>query len=222
MRRPGRQAAEPPPLAAVPPVDARVELSWPGTGRRPYRSLVDEHGAGTFAVLAPLPGPDLPALDVGPVTVSWQTARGITELRTVVVATGASGTVPLWWLVPAGPPCFVQRRSFVRVPATVIVRLEGPDGPTAAVSTDISEGGVGCWLPGEVGDPWAFTQVTLPLAERTLVAAIRPIRVDGHPGRDRLWLGAGFVDLSDADATELRRHVYQRQISLRRRMDRAG
>lgn len=198
----------------LPAVDERVQVSWRGCGGA-LSSRVEDHGAEGFAVLAPLPPEGVPdAVEGASVTVSWPTPRGVHRLPTVLVAAATSGGVPVWWLAPAGELSVVQRREFVRVPASVIVRLEGPLGAVAGASVDLSEGGLAVRLSKDDVDPWALCGVTVPVEDRTLEASIRVVRAGRDPGTGRWSVGAGFVELASDAGDHLRRHVYLRQVAL--------
>ena len=205
----------------LPPLDERIALSWPDCGGA-MSSRVEDHGADRFAVLAPLPPVGVPDPVPGSnLTVAWPTPRGVHRLPSTLLSSETSGGVLLWWLTPTGALSVVQRREFVRVPASVIVRLEGPLGPVAGASVDISEGGLAVRLSKDDVDPWELSAVTVPVDDRSLVATIRVVRAGRDPGSGRWSLGAGFVELPPGAEDHLRRHVYLRQVALRRIASRA-
>jgi hypothetical protein len=212
-RRRGEPQTSPTP--SLPPPDVRLELGW-GDSQVLFPSRVDGTGDGAFAVLAPLtPAGVGDPVDAGPLHVRWSTPRGVHQLPVERLAVETSGRAALWWLSPAGPLRTLQRRSFVRVPASLQVRLDGPEGSFAAVSFDVSEGGVGCRLVEEGADPWMFSGIDVTTSGLAIVTTVRTVRaVRDTDGR---WsLGAGFVDLPGNSAAQLRRHVYTRQLALRR------
>lgn len=219
------RVGRPSPVAPVtlPPLDGRVELAWAGCNGMSFRSRVEEEGPGVFAVLAPL---GIPAgtgqRELSMLTVTWQSHRGVHRLPCELLAVGASGAERLWWVSPSGPISVLQRRQFVRVPAALSLCLDGPCGPCSAVSVDISEGGLGCQLTGHKLDPWVFNTVTIPINDRAMVTSIKPVRVGVDQATGQRLLGAGFVDLGRDTAVQLRRHVYARQILLRRMAGHAG
>lgn len=204
----------------LPSLDMRVELEWPGCDG--YRSRVEEVGSTVFCVLAPLSFSSRPPGEGTPLSVRWQTSRGVYVLPVELLTVGMSGPVRLWWLGATGPVSVIQRRAYVRVPASVPIHLDGPCGPSPAVSVDLSEGGLSCRLAGHRLDPWVFNEVSIPIDEQSLVAAIRTVRVGVDPLTGRRLLGAGFVDLPREVAAHLRRHVYARQIGLRKVNGRAS
>lgn len=222
MSRVGRRVP-PAELPVLPALDLRVNLAWAGCDGSPYPSRVEEHASTVFAVLAPLALPVGTAPgEGGLLTVSWQTPRGIYRLPSELLAVKVSGGERLWWLAATGPVSVLQRRAYVRVPASLAIRLDGPCGPSPAVSIDLSEGGLGCRLTGHGLDPWVFDEVTIPIDDQPVVTSIRTVRYGIDPATGRRLLGANFVDLPRDTAAHLRRHVYARQVGLRRVAGRAG
>src|ERR671916_303596 len=144
------------------PKTAPADTLWPDAGqhlrvtleRFPERmqSHVLFSGDPSFLIIA---GPirfqrDIPCQPGELVEISWIHPRGVCTLQTKVVQYELFD-IPCWRVQPVADVTLVQRRQYVRVPAVLPVTVVTSGGRAETTTRDLSEGGLGCGLPEELG-----------------------------------------------------------------------
>ena len=146
------------------------------------------------------------------VDVSWLSPRGRYEQRCVVIEHAAGGARQ-WRLRPMRRPVLIQRRRYIRVTASVPVRVVVDGERVLGTTIDISEGGFRIHLPRR----------DLPLLSRTTVHATLGSARIGSTGfvlraSDAPNGGTDLVIAFEAntdDAAAIRRFVLNAQLRAR-------
>ena len=126
--------------------------------------------------------------------------------------------LPQWQVKPAGVARTEQRRSAVRVHAESAATIIRDRQAFAATLVDLSEGGMRTTLADAetvigVGD---LVSVILKFDKVEHDMRARVVRVQVEPGEPRT-IAARFLDLTQMQADELRRHVFTEQTRVRAR-----
>ena len=149
--------------------------------------------------------------------VLWEDANGPHQLP-CDMGNVLTRELPQWQVKPAGVARTEQRRSAVRVhaesPATIIRDRQA----FGATLVDLGEGGMRATLEDAetiigVGD---LVSVILKLEKVEHDMRARVVRVQVEPEQPRT-IAANFLDLTQTQADELRRHVFAEQTKLRAR-----
>jgi c-di-GMP-binding flagellar brake protein YcgR len=128
---------------------------------REFPSRIENLESGAIVIGSPAgAGAALLASGARNVDVSWLSPRGRYEQRCVVVEHAAGGARQ-WRLRPLRRPVLIQRRRYIRVTASMPVRVVVDGERVLGTTIDISEGGFRIHLPRR----------TLPELSRTTVQA---------------------------------------------------
>ncbi|MCC5948135.1 MAG: PilZ domain-containing protein [Nitriliruptoraceae bacterium] len=192
-------------------------------GRLRRRTRV-EHVEGTRVwVVAPLrpAGEVWPLVEGSPVAVTWVTDRGVRTAQATLAA--VEGDDVVLWVVEVRSVEQTQRRQAYRLEITLPVSFDGPAGPVAGQTRDLSETGARCRVPKavlqpEVGDvlgvSFVLDEVTTFAAEARVLRVAEP----DEPALRREFLDVGILllDLDGEAAETLRRYVLEEQLRRRR------
>jgi hypothetical protein len=150
-------------------------------------------------------------------TVAWEDANGPHILPCDLTAVLAR-ELPHWQVRPVGPARTEQRRRHVRVlstdPVTIVRDREALPGGLI----DLSEGGMRCVLhdPDTVVGVGDTLSAIWRIEGREHDLRARCVRVIVTPGTPRV-IALAFLDLSQTQGDELRKHVFNEQTRARAR-----
>jgi c-di-GMP-binding flagellar brake protein YcgR len=146
------------------------------------------------------------------VDVSWLSPRGRYEQRCVVIEHTAGGARQ-WRLRPLRRPVLIQRRRYIRVTASVPVRVVVDGEKVLGTTIDISEGGFRVHLPRRTLPELSRTTVHATMGSAHISSTGFVLRVSDTPngGTDVV---IAFEAESD-DATAIRRFVLNAQLRAR-------
>ena len=201
---------------------------WPVAGtqlrvaldRYPERLLshVMYEGDGTYLIVA---GPmrfsrDIPCQAGEEVELSWVHPRGICSVSTTVVGYELFD-IPCWRVRTVGEVQLVQRRMYVRIAAVLPVTVVTQHGRAETTTRDISEGGIGCGLPEElgvaIGDP---VTLTMDIGGEPTTLESSAVRV--VPEREgSVAVGLSFENVRPAVGDRIRKLVITLQLAERQR-----
>jgi hypothetical protein len=114
-----------------------------------------------------------------------------------------------WHLAPTGPAERSQRRKAVRARLTAPVYLPWLDGQLVGETVDLSEAGVRVLVDGWGLPPEAGTRLEVSIALADEALDLRGEVVRQQSSGPRWLLSMRFLDVSDRDADQLRRRVFQ-------------
>lgn len=198
-----------------------------------HASRVEGVADGVLTLGRPLDLPADSALGVGsPLEVSWTEATGAFDRVVEIVAATREGAVALWQTRPVGPAMRTQRRAHVRValgqPMTLTLeRL----GTVRALLVDLSEGGVRCRVDARDSTGATDDEHPAPLAEGEqggVSFTLQGVDFDLPATVYRAVPDGTAVDLvlrldvTERQATEVRRALFAEQVRLRRLMGTAA
>lgn len=151
--------------------------------------------------------------------LAWRTEGGYASARAKVHSV-EEGALTLWhmWVQPEVK--VIQRREFVRAPDNAEADLVVGTEETTAQLVDLSEGGAACIVKRfEVLNPDAEPlTISLHVEDTNIRLAAELIRQD-FVDLGKLIVALRFVNATDAEAEMIRRHVFGRQLLLRRTPD---
>jgi c-di-GMP-binding flagellar brake protein YcgR len=165
-----------------------------------YSSRIEHVEADSVAIVAPV-GASAALLASGSrdVQLSWLSLRGRYEQRCELIEHAAAGT-RLWRLRATGRPVLIQRRRYVRVTASVPVRVfvDGEDMPGTTV--DVSEGGFRVRVPRRTISELAHTTVQATLSGAHIAVPGYVLRSTDLPSDETEAVIAFEADGGDAEA----------------------
>lgn len=196
-----------------PDAGERVDVGTPG--RAAYPTWVDDVSGGTVTVVAPpdIPVGELPALG-GAVSLRWYNARGRHLAQATLASVSAQGD--LLWVLDLGDVEVHQDRLYVRGGGGEPVRLSAAGTSVEAAVVDLGERSVRARFSGLVLTAGAPAGVQLMLEGERLELTGTVLRVvpdPVHPWAEVVVL----FDPSEAQATVIRRHIFQSQLRARAR-----
>ena len=158
--------------------------------------------------------------------VIWSDPTGLTVLNAELTETRAQGPVGLWVVQPVGEPWREQRRRFVRVPVTGLVRVVpvAPDQYGFAVASfaarfvDVSEAALRCAVAASDARALSVGSVlvlvfTVDTEVFELMASVISL-ARSRRYEDTVDLVAAF-EVTEERAMTLRRLVFEQQIRIR-------
>jgi hypothetical protein len=150
-------------------------------------------------------------------TVLWEDANGPRLLPCDLTAVLAR-ELPHWQVRPSGPARSEQRRRHVRVLSTDPVTIVRDREALAGGLIDLSEGGMRCVLhdPDTVVGVGDTLSAIWRIEGREHDLRARAVRVIVRPGEPRV-VALAFLDLTQTQEDELRRHVFTEQTRARAR-----
>lgn len=125
-------------------------------------------------------------------------------------------SIPTWTCKFDGPAELVQRRAFVRVPEDAQAHLHFSDRTVDVQIMDLSEGGLRCTARAfPVGIDHLPCYADLLIANHQVMLPANVVRVEEQLD-GTMELGVQFYDVADIHANLIRRHVFSRQLHLRK------
>jgi c-di-GMP-binding flagellar brake protein YcgR len=181
-------------------------------------SLVEDLLDVDLVVAAPLDLADDQGAEVGErLTIAWEAPNGPRQLPCDLLHV-LTRELPHWQVRPAGPVRTEQRRRHVRVLSTDPVTIVRDRQALPGDLVDLSEGGMRCTLHDAetvigVGDS---VSAIWRIEGREHDLRARVVRVVVTPDTPRT-VSLAFLDLTQTQEDELRRHVYTEQTRARAR-----
>jgi c-di-GMP-binding flagellar brake protein YcgR len=194
----------------VPSAPVLVRVAQPNSTE--YPSRVEDIDADTFIIGAPASATAaLLASGSREVEVSWLSPRGRYEQLCLLVENNTAAKQ--WRLRPLRRPVLIQRRRYVRVSASVPVRVYADGVDTPGTTVDVSEGGFRVRLPRR-----AISELARTTVQATMGGA--EVAIPGYVLRstDVLVDQTEAVIAFDADGSEaeaIRRFVLNTQLRAR-------
>lgn len=167
--------------------------------------------------------------------LTWTMETGVYVLPVTLVGTSTDGLVRLWHLEANGDIWAQQRRDYVRVPLSGLIRMtprpvdarpttpsaEGVDtcSPFEGGLLDVSEVAARCVVPLGVDDPRATVGMRLQCRftigddDFDIIGVVVIVRAGDSSNESRIVVR---FEHSEAAASALRRHVFRIQLELRR------
>ena len=146
------------------------------------------------------------------VDVSWLSPRGRYEQRCVVIEHAAGGARQ-WRLRPLRRPVLTQRRRYIRVTASVPVRVVIDDEKVLGTTIDISEGGFRIHLPRRALAELSRTTVHATMGSARISSTGYVLRASDAPNGGTDVVIAFEANSDDAEA--IRRFVLNAQLRAR-------
>jgi c-di-GMP-binding flagellar brake protein YcgR len=165
-----------------------------------YSSRIDHLEADSVAIVAPS-GASAALLASGSrdVQLSWLSLRGRYEQHCELVEhVAASGR--LWRLRPTRRPVLIQRRRYVRVTASVPVRVFVDGEDMAGTTVDVSEGGFRVRVPRRTISELAHTTVQATLSGAQIAVPGYVLRSTDVPSDETEAVIAFQADGGDGEA----------------------
>lgn len=206
------------PVDALPPLNQPVTIETEDGVEHPSR--VQDVGPVTLMLSRPvdvLVGHELGRGSV--VQLLWTVEGGLLTRPVEIVASTNEGLVGLWEVAPVGPATRLQRRAHVRVPVTATMTVTVGDEDHKAVLVDLSEAALRCRIDGprpEEDDPLAEgakAQVAFTVSGQDFSLPATVYRQEPVEGAVELVM---LLDITDREATELRKLLFAEQVRLRR------
>jgi hypothetical protein len=207
-------------VGPLPAVGTVGEVTIDGHDRRWLTRIDDRDGTHLVLVAPTRPRGEAILPEVGAVVrFGWAAETGFREAAGVLAGTGED--VVATWVLAVRTVEKRQRRGAFRLAVSVPVELVLGARTLAAITRDLSEGGLRCVLPlGSQGEPGDRVEVRLALPDAPPVEAAatvvrRRVEPPSAAGPGEVELGVAFVDADPSRAEALRRFVFAEQ--LRRR-----
>ena len=203
---------------ALPALNQPVTLETEDGVEHPTR--VQDIGPATLMLTRPidvLVGHELGRGSV--VQLLWTVDGGLLSRPVQIIASANEGLLGLWEVAPIGPAVRLQRRAHVRVPVTaaMTVTVDGQDHK--ALLVDLSEAALRCRVDGarpEEDDPLAEgarARVAFTVTGDDFDLPATVYRQEPVNGGVELVM---LLDISEREATELRKLLFAEQVRLRR------
>lgn len=218
-RRSDQWEAGPGDPVAWPKVNAAVGIFGAGWEHQ-ARTRVEDR-TGTHVVVArPTHAGSVPIIARAgdELSLTWTERDALYETKVVLSGT-AEEPIPMWELQPYGPVRRSQRRSSFRLDVRLSA-LIGTDElpPSLARVHDLSEGGMRCDPPAEMGlTRGDAVWVRLPLPENELTLDARVVRVEPS-STATTTVGIAFEGMTETVAERIRQFLFSEQIARRARV----
>jgi hypothetical protein len=178
-----------------------------------YSSRIEHIESESVAIIAPVgAGAALLASGSRDVELSWLSLRGRYEQHCELVELVAAGT-RLWRLRPTRRPVLIQRRRYVRVTASVPVRVFVDGEGIAGTTVDVSEGGFRVRVPRRTISELAHTTVEATLSGAHIAVPGYVLRSTDIPADETEAVIAFQADGGDAEA--IRRFILNTRLRAR-------
>lgn len=208
---------------SLPKINDRAWISFDGHLKDTFPTRVESLDGDNYAVAAPFEHIDNDRRKPRPVELTevptpaylaWRVENGYAFTKCEIVEV-FDGELILWHIIVEGEPDVMQRRFFVRVPDDSEASLRIGEQNVSCQLIDLSEGGIRCIAPWvEINDE-SEIEIELEFGDELLDMRARIVRWE-ITEEGKIQFSLEFVHASENQSGIIRRHVFGKQIRMRK------